>query len=72
VLHRSGKLGLGSAYRRASNWPLPRERYLIEMDADFSIPDSASLFLETIQNADLVIDRATSTASASLTGLFAA
>lgn len=57
VLHRSGKLGLGSAYRAgfkaALNWGAD---YLIEMDADFShSPTVLPVFLEAIQDADLVV-----------------
>jgi len=37
VLHRSGKLGLGTAYIEGFLWGLAREyAYLFEMDADFS------------------------------------
>ncbi len=57
VLHRSGKLGLGSAYRAGFKAALARGAdYLIEMDADFShSPTVLPVFLETIQNADLVV-----------------
>lgn len=57
VLHRSGKLGLGSAYRAGFKMALDAGAdYVIEMDADFShSPIVLPLFLETIQNADLVI-----------------
>lgn len=37
VLHRSGKLGLGTAYLEGFRWGLDRRyEYLLEMDADFS------------------------------------
>src|SRR5678809_127675 len=37
VLHRSGKLGLGTAYLDGFRWALARDYQLvIEMDADFS------------------------------------
>ncbi len=57
VMHRAGKLGLGSAYRAGFHWALERDYELVfEMDADFShdpryIPD----FLVAAQEADLVI-----------------
>lgn len=57
VLHRSGKLGLGSAYRAGFRYALERDYELVfEMDADFS-HDPASLpeFMRAIENADLVI-----------------
>ena len=57
VLHRSGKLGLGSAYRAGFRFALERDYDLVfEMDSDFS-HDPASLpeFLTAIADADLVI-----------------
>lgn len=57
VLHRSGKLGLGTAYLAGFRWALERRYdYVFEMDADFShdpkhLPD----FLRAIDNADLVL-----------------
>src|SRR6266700_332724 len=37
VLHRSGKLGLGTAYIAGFTWALARDyAYIFEMDADFS------------------------------------
>ncbi|HKI95330.1 MAG TPA: polyprenol monophosphomannose synthase [Gemmatimonadales bacterium] len=57
VLHRSGKLGLGTAYLAGFRWALERQYdYVFEMDADFShdpkhLPD----FLRAIDNADLVL-----------------
>jgi dolichol-phosphate mannosyltransferase len=57
VMHREGKMGLGSAYRAGFRWALERDYELVfEMDADFShdpryIPD----FLAASKEADLVI-----------------
>lgn len=57
VLHRSGKLGLGSAYREGFKTALAMGAdYLLEMDADFSHdPGMLPLFLSAIKNSDLVI-----------------
>jgi dolichol-phosphate mannosyltransferase len=57
VLHRSGKLGLGSAYREGFKVALAMGAdYLIEMDADFSHdPVVLPLFLSAITENDLVI-----------------
>jgi len=57
VLHREGKLGLGTAYRAGFRWGLERGYdYLFEMDADFS-HDPAHLkeFLKAVEGADLVL-----------------
>ncbi len=57
VLHRSGKLGLGSAYREGFKVAISMAAdYIIEMDADFS-HDPAVLpeFLSVANNFDLVI-----------------
>jgi dolichol-phosphate mannosyltransferase len=57
VLHREGKLGLGTAYRAGFRWGLERGfDYLFEMDADFS-HDPAHLkeFLKAVERADLVL-----------------
>ena len=57
VLHRAGKLGLGSAYREGFRTALAMGAdYIFEMDADFS-HDPAALpeFLKAVQEADLVI-----------------
>ncbi|HEU5262241.1 MAG TPA: polyprenol monophosphomannose synthase [Gemmatimonadales bacterium] len=57
VLHREGKLGLGTAYIAGFRWALEREYdYVFEMDADFS-HDPAHLkeFLKAIEAADLVL-----------------
>jgi dolichol-phosphate mannosyltransferase len=57
VMHRPGKLGLGSAYCAGFKLALDMGAdYLIEMDADFSHdPTVLPVFLETIQRCDLVI-----------------
>ncbi|MBU4360805.1 polyprenol monophosphomannose synthase [Patescibacteria group bacterium] len=58
VLHRSGKLGLGSAYRAGFKFALEKNaEYIFEMDADFSHdPKDISSMLEKAQDgADLVI-----------------
>jgi len=57
VLHREGKLGLGTAYITAFRWALERGYdYVFEMDADFS-HDPAYLkdFLKGIEDADVVL-----------------
>lgn len=57
VLHRAGKLGLGTAYLAGFRWGLDHGYdYLFEMDADFS-HDPAHLpqFLDAIQRYDLVL-----------------
>lgn len=57
VLHRSGKLGLGTAYVAGFKWALERGYDLMfEMDSDFShSPDRLPAFLEAILASDLVI-----------------
>ena len=57
ALHRSGKLGLGTAYVAGFRWALERDyEFIFEMDADFSHnPDRLPKFLEAIKNADLVL-----------------
>jgi dolichol-phosphate mannosyltransferase len=57
VIHRSGKLGLGTAYLAGFAWGLERGYdWLFEMDADFS-HDPAHLpqFIEALDDADLVL-----------------
>lgn len=57
VIHRPGKMGLGTAYVAGFKWALEHTyAYVFEMDADFS-HDPAHLpqFLTSIQDADLVI-----------------
>lgn len=57
VLHRAGKLGLGSAYREGFKIALDNGAdYIVEMDADFSHdPTMLPLFIEKMQGFDLVI-----------------
>ena len=57
VLHRTGKLGLGTAYVAGFRWALEhRYDYVFEMDADFSHdPEHLPEFLAQIHDADLVI-----------------
>ena len=57
VIHRAGKLGLGTAYIAGFKWALARDYVLIfEMDADFSHPpERLPDFLEAIKTADLVL-----------------
>lgn len=57
AIHRSGKLGLGTAYLTGFRWGLERNYdALLEMDADFS-HDPAHLpqFLEAIEHYDVVL-----------------
>jgi dolichol-phosphate mannosyltransferase len=57
VLHREGKLGLGTAYLAGFRWAIEqRYDYAFEMDADFS-HDPAHLkdFLTAIATADVVL-----------------
>ena len=57
MIHREGKLGLGTAYIQGFTWALEHEaNYIIQMDADFShspayIPD----ILEYITDYDVVV-----------------
>ncbi len=58
VIHRTGKLGLGSAYITGFRWALAQTdaKYVFEMDADFSHdPQAIPQFLEAIATHDLVI-----------------
>ena len=57
VIHRGGKLGLGTAYIAGFRWALDRKYDLIfEMDADFSHnPERLPEFLEAIKEADVVL-----------------
>lgn len=57
VLHRKGKLGLGSAYREGFRLALDQGAdFIIEMDADFSHdPEILPCFLEKMATYDLVI-----------------
>ena len=57
VIHREGKLGLGTAYIAGFQWALERDyAFVFEMDADLS-HDPAHLkeFLKAIEEADLVL-----------------
>lgn len=57
VLHRSGKLGLGTAYLRGFHWGLEQGyTWILEMDADFSHdPAHLPALLEAGKTADLVL-----------------
>jgi dolichol-phosphate mannosyltransferase len=57
VLHREGKLGLGTAYIAGFRWALERGYDLVfEMDADFSHdPAHLPAFLKAAASADLVL-----------------
>ncbi len=57
VIHRAGKLGLGTAYICGFKWALERDyEYIFEMDCDFSHePEYIADFLEAIKEADLVL-----------------
>jgi len=57
VMHRSGKLGLGSAYREGFAKALAMGADLVvQMDADFSHdPSILPLFFEELESCDLVI-----------------
>jgi dolichol-phosphate mannosyltransferase len=58
VIHRPGKMGLGSAYIKGFNWALTETeaKYIFEMDADFSHdPGAIPEFLDKIRDHDLVI-----------------
>ena len=57
VLHRTGKMGLGSAYREGFRVALAAGAdYVVEMDADFSHdPSVLPRFLEKMNEYDLVI-----------------
>ena len=57
VMHRAGKLGLGTAYLAGFRWGLDRDyAWLLQMDADFS-HDPAHLpqFMEALERYDLVL-----------------
>jgi len=57
VIHRAGKLGLGSAYREGFKYALGKgAEYIVEMDADFSHdPKMLPAFFQMINDYDLVI-----------------
>ncbi|HUV35695.1 MAG TPA: polyprenol monophosphomannose synthase [Patescibacteria group bacterium] len=58
VIHREGKLGLGSAYITGFKWALANTaaKFIFEMDADFSHnPASIPVFLDAIRDHDLIV-----------------
>ena len=58
VIHRPGKMGLGSAYIAGFKWAMENTdaKFIFEMDADFSHdPHAIPQFLEKTPDADLVI-----------------
>ena len=57
VLHRAGKLGLGTAYLEGFHWGIARGYdWLFEMDADFSHdPSHLPQFIEGLADFDLVL-----------------
>lgn len=57
IIHREGKLGLGTAYIAGFRWALERKYDLVfEMDADFSHnPERLPEFLEAIKDSDVVL-----------------
>ncbi|MHB1133041.1 MAG: polyprenol monophosphomannose synthase [Chloroflexota bacterium] len=57
VMHRAGKLGLGSAYIAGFRQALASGAdYVVEMDADFSHPPETLLvFMDLIKDADVVV-----------------
>ena len=57
VIHREGKLGLGTAYIAGFRWALERKYDLVfEMDADFSHnPELLPEFLQAVKEADVVL-----------------
>lgn len=57
VIHREGKLGLGTAYIAGFSWALEQGAdYIIQMDADFShSPSYIPQMLELISDQDVVV-----------------
>lgn len=57
VVHRSGKLGLGTAYVTGFTWALEKDySYVIQMDADFShSPSYLAEMIEKIPDYDVVV-----------------
>jgi dolichol-phosphate mannosyltransferase len=57
VIHREGKLGLGTAYVQGFTWAIEGDAaYVIQMDADFShSPSYIPKFLELIKDYDVVV-----------------
>ncbi len=57
VMHRQGKLGLGTAYLQGFAWASANDAdYVVQMDADFShSPHYIPQLLELVKNHDVVI-----------------
>ena len=57
VIHREGKMGLGTAYIAGFKWALEREyEFIFEMDSDFSHnPEHIPEFLTAAKDYDLVL-----------------
>jgi dolichol-phosphate mannosyltransferase len=57
IMHRAGKLGMGSAYVQGFNWAIENgAQYIIHMDADFShSPSYIPQFLALIPDYDVVV-----------------
>ena len=57
VLHRAGKMGLGTAYRQGFAWAIEHGAgYIVQMDADFShSPHYLHQFLAQMSNYDVVV-----------------
>src|SRR4030066_188215 len=57
VMHRAGKMGLGTAYIQGFNWAIQQSaQYIIQMDADFShSPGYVPQLLDLIPDFDVVI-----------------
>jgi len=57
VIHREGKLGLGTAYIAGFRWALERDyEFIFEMDCDFSHdPKYVADFLHVVDKCDLVL-----------------
>jgi dolichol-phosphate mannosyltransferase len=57
VIHRPGKMGLGTAYVTGFRWAIERGAdYVIQMDSDFShSPNYLSQFVSKISNYDVVV-----------------
>ena len=57
IVHRAGKLGLGTAYIAGFRWALERKYdFVFEMDADFSHnPEILPEFLAKVKDADVVL-----------------
>jgi dolichol-phosphate mannosyltransferase len=57
VIHRTGKMGLGTAYVEGFRWAFDRAaEYIVQMDADFShSPDYIPRFLTKIVDQDLIV-----------------